>query len=81
LQTEKRPLRKNELDEIIEKWFETQWSCKIDFEIDDALNKLERLELITRDGDMLQGKPLAEAKRRLDEIWDNYFRFNSEVQP
>jgi hypothetical protein len=81
LQTEKRPLRKNELDELIEKWFETKWNCNIDFEIDDALKKLERLGLVTRDGTMLDCKPLAEAKRRLDYIWDNYFTFNSEVQP
>jgi hypothetical protein len=80
LQTEKRPLRRNELDEIIEKWFEIRYDCNIDFEIADALDKLERLELVTRDGDRIQAKPLAEAKRRLDAIWDNYFRFNSEVQ-
>ena len=81
LQTEKRPLHKNELDELIEKWFETEWDCNIDFEIDDALKKLERLELVSHDGTMLHCKPLAEAKRRLDYIWDNYFTFNSEVQP
>ena len=42
----------------------------------DALKKLERFELVTREGDVLQCRPLAEAKRRLDHIWDNYFRFN-----
>jgi hypothetical protein len=76
LLAEKRPLEKAELDGIIEKWLENGWRCKINFEIDDALKKLERFELVTREGDVLQCRPLAEAKRRLDHIWDNYFRFN-----
>lgn len=78
LLTEKRPLPKTELDDLIEKWLETGWGCKINFEIEDAISKLERLELVTREGDRLQCLPLAEAKRRLDHIWDNYFTFNSK---
>jgi hypothetical protein len=77
LHAEKQPIRKDELDRRIEAWFETGWNCRIDFEIDDALKKLERLELVTRAGDMLQCLPLAEAKRRLDHIWDNFFTFNT----
>jgi hypothetical protein len=74
---ENRPMEKTELDGLIEKWFDDRWNCRIDFEIDDALKKLERLELVTRDGDFLQCLPLAEAKRKLDHIWDNYFTFNT----
>jgi len=77
LLTENQPMEKSELDDHIEKWFENRWNCRIDFEIDDALNKLERLELVTRNGNVLQCRPLAEAKRQLDHIWDNYFRFDS----
>ncbi|MEJ2284268.1 MAG: TMEM143 family protein [Desulfobacterales bacterium] len=73
---ENRPMEKGELDDLIENWFETRWNCKINFEIDDALIKLERLELVTRDGNSLQCLPLADAKRQLDHIWDNYFTFN-----
>ena len=76
LLTENRPMQKAELDGLIEKWLETGWNCKINFEIEDALNKLERLELVTREGDIVQCLPLAEAKGRLDHIWDNYFTFN-----
>ena len=72
-----QPLEKDALDAMIEKWFETGWNCKIDFEIDDALKKLERLKLITRIGSTLQCLPLTEAKSQLDHIWDNYFTFNS----
>ena len=77
LLTEKQPLTKKDLDERIEKWFESRWNTRINFEIDDALAKLDRLGLAnTRDGERLQCQPLKEAKRRLDDIWDNYFRFN-----
>ena len=77
LLTEKQPFTKKELDERIEKWFESRWNTRINFEIDDALAKLDRLGLAnTRDGERLQCQPLKEAKRRLDDIWDNYFRFN-----
>ena len=73
---ENRPMEKSELDDRIENWFEDRWNCRINFEIDDALNKLERLELVTREGNLLQCRPLADAKRQLDHTWDNYFTFN-----
>jgi len=67
----------NEIDDRIEKWFEHHWNCNLNFEFDDALKKLERLELVSRDGVELRALPLEEAKRRLDFIWDNYFAFNA----
>ena len=76
LLTAKRPVPKAQLDDLIEQWLEAGWNCQINFEIEDAVKKLERLELVTRQGDNLQCLPLAEAKRRLDHIWDNYFTFN-----
>jgi hypothetical protein len=71
-----RPVQKGRLDDLIENWFETRWNCRINFEIEDALAKLERLELVTREGETLRCRPLAEAKRQLDHIWDNYFTYN-----
>jgi hypothetical protein len=37
------------LDEQIEEWFRTRWDCELDFETEDALNKLERLGLVHED--------------------------------
>jgi hypothetical protein len=71
-----KPLTRNELDTRIEKWFEHKWNCSINFEIDDALNKLQRLELVNIDGERLHCAPLSEAKRRLDYIWDNFFTYS-----
>jgi hypothetical protein len=80
LDSEEKPLTQNELDTRIEQWFEHRWNCSINFEIDDALNKLQRLQLVTMDGDRLRCIPLSEAKRRLDYIWDNYFTY-SQANP
>ncbi len=37
------------LDELVEAWFAQRWQCKLDFEIDDALRKLELLNLASPD--------------------------------
>jgi len=67
------PLTKAELDQKIENWFETQWSCQIDFEIDDALHKLLSLGLVENSGDKLSALSINQGIRLLDQRWDNYF--------
>ena len=78
LLTAERALTKSELDDRIEKWFAQRWNCDLDFEIEDAMHKLQRLELVVRNGDLLEARPLPEAKKQLDYIWDNYFQFNRD---
>ena len=38
-------LHKNQLDDRIGDWLAENWNCHIDFEIGDAVNKLQRLNL------------------------------------
>jgi hypothetical protein len=66
------------LDQRIEAWLTKTFGADIDFECDDALAKLERLNLLKRDGDRLSVLPLSEALVQLDRIWDNFFPFDSE---
>jgi hypothetical protein len=40
-----------ELDEMTEAWLAERWQCRIDFEIDDALGKLQTLGLAQFDGE------------------------------
>jgi hypothetical protein len=40
-----RPLALDELDALIEQWFEDKWQCKLDFDVGDALDKLLELGL------------------------------------
>ena len=77
LLTAKDPMTKKELDHRIENWLAEKWDCHIDFEIGDAVNKLQRLNLIQQDAEILQSVPLSEAKQQLDTIWDNFFTYNS----
>jgi hypothetical protein len=64
-----------ELDAAVEAWLEKDWNCEIDFEVNDALAKLERWGLLTRRNDRLVVLPLPEAKARLDQLWDNFFAY------
>jgi hypothetical protein len=76
LLTARDPLTKSELDQRIENWLAERWGCYIDFEIGDAIYKLQRLKLIEADTDHLRGVTLSSAKHQLDSIWDNYFTYN-----
>ena len=75
LLTEGRSLTKTELDDTVESWFENKHNCQINFEIEDALDKLERWELVSRDGNAIRSKTLNDAKQQLDTIWDNFFSY------
>lgn len=68
-----------ELDQEIEQWFVSKWNCKLDFEADDALEKLDRLGLATRDADRFQAVALEEALARLDARWDGFFNFSAKA--
>lgn len=76
LLTATEPLSKSELDQRIENWLADRWDCHMDFEIGDAIQKLQRLKLIAADNDDLRCVPLDSAKQQLDVIWDNYFTYN-----
>lgn len=75
LLTANEKLTKKELDERIENWLAERWDCHIDFEIGDAVYKLERLKLIRVEADHIHCLPLNDATRQLDFIWDNFFQF------
>ena len=55
-----KPMTAAELDAAVEHWMEKQLSCSLDFEIDDALAKLLKLELASCDGTYWQATQAAE---------------------
>ena len=69
LLSEKKSLVANELDEIIERWFENTWNCSLDFEVSDALQKLVDLELVNKNGDRYTAISLKESLDRLKSRW------------
>jgi Protein of unknown function (DUF3754) len=78
LRTAGRPLTAAELDRRIEDWFTERWNATFDFEVDDGVGKLRRMRLVDDDGQgRLTAVPLDEAKRRLDQIWDDLFAYEA----
>ncbi len=73
LLVEDRDLTITKLDETVERWFENNHNCRINFEIEDAFYKLERWNLVSRDGNIIRRKDLNDAMQQLEKIWDNYF--------
>ncbi|MFZ2031390.1 MAG: DUF3754 domain-containing protein [Vitreimonas sp.] len=69
-------LTRDEIDAAAEGFLRERFAIEIDFEVSDALAKLERLELIARDGGRITALPPAEALAKLDERWDGLFKFN-----
>lgn len=70
-----KPLNASELDQTIEGWFQTSLSVAVNFEIEDALQKLLKLGLITFVSNRFQAAPLEKAMQVLDQTWDNYFSY------
>lgn len=66
-------LKQAELDRVIENWFAEHWQVELDFEVDDALNKLVRLQLVECVDDDYRAVDIEQAIERLDAQWDNYF--------
>ncbi len=75
LSTAKTPPTQAALDKTIETWLKTALAVDVEFEVEDALAKLERLHLLKRDGERLSVPPAGETLARLDRAWDDYFQF------
>ncbi len=64
-----------QLDDSIESYLESRANLKVDFEIGDALAKLERLQIVQKSGNTYHAEPLDKALEVLDRTWDNYFQY------
>jgi len=72
----KEALTVAELDQSIEQWFQQEYQHSLDFEVEDAIRKLEELNLIQITGHHITAISLKKARAKLDNIWDDYFDFN-----
>ena len=63
------PLSMQALDEMVEAWFHAQFGVKIDFEIDDAIAKLDRLSLVQRKDGEFTALPLNKALANCADNW------------
>ncbi|MGO9046925.1 MAG: DUF3754 domain-containing protein [Xanthobacteraceae bacterium] len=62
-----------ELDRSIEAWLRSTFGIDIDFDVADALDKLEQLGVLRRHGQRLVVSPFDEAFGTLHGVWDNLF--------
>lgn len=71
-----RPAAKAEIDAWCEAFLRERFGLNINFEIGDALDKLERLGLVSREGEGYLAATTGEALDRLDAAWDGVFSFS-----
>jgi hypothetical protein len=64
-----------DLDRRIETWLQTAFQMDINFEVGDALTKLEGLGFLTQKDGKIAAVPLPEALARLDTLWDRLYDF------
>jgi hypothetical protein len=64
------------LDDRIEEWIQDTFDVVVDFEVDDALHKLERFKLLKKDdNNCLSVVPVADALEIMDDYWDNIYTY------
>jgi hypothetical protein len=64
------------LDDRIEEWLQDTFDVTVDFEVEDALGKLETLGLLKKNDDgSLSVVDTKEALRVMDETWDNLYDY------
>jgi len=73
LLTSETTMTRAELDRAIEHWLHEKWQCSADFEIDDALNKLLALGLVSESDEKLSVVSIQKGIKVLDARWDDYF--------
>jgi hypothetical protein len=64
-----------QLDKDVEQWFAEQFDFHIDFEIADALAKLERFGVVKSHDGQYTALSISAAQVKLDAQWDNMFNF------
>jgi len=74
------PLNLSQLDGKCERFVKDQFDVEVDFEVDDALDKLIAESLVTESGGLYHCVSLLEACEILDNKWDSYFLYDNERQ-
>jgi len=69
LVSSKKPVLPTALDQRMEAWLRQQTGRHIDFDLPDALGKLERLGLVLREDDRVRAVRLREAQEKITEAW------------
>ena len=77
LLTSKQSMDKFQLDKNIEQWFRDKHQCELNFEMEDAIQKLEQLNLVEIEEHKYHAISIEQANKILDKQWDEIFTFNN----
>lgn len=72
------PFTMEELDGRIEEWMRERFGVNIDFEVDDAVRKLEEKGILEQKDGRYTVPSMRKSLEILDEQWDNYFPYSNE---
>jgi hypothetical protein len=81
LATAPAPLSQSTLEGEVESWIKDKFGVEVEFEVTEALGKLERLGLLRQDGAKIDVLSLDEALKVLDRRWSDFFSMLSEGTP
>jgi hypothetical protein len=81
LTTADMPVTQAELAGRVEEWLKAKFRVEVDFEVAEAVTKLERLALLRREGDKLAVPPLDQAIGILERTWAGFFPAGSDPNP
>lgn len=78
------PMTTLQLDQACEEWILKHSGCQVDFHVEKALERLQRFQadgeaVIQQTENGWVARPLAEAKRTLDQHWDHLFEYYSPL--
>ncbi len=72
-----RPLTKAEIDAAAETLLRERFGLNLNFDVHDALAKLERIGIVAHDGETYAAPATPDALGRLDAAWDDLFKFSA----
>jgi hypothetical protein len=81
LATAAAPLTQSALEGEVESWLKEKFGIAAHFEVTEALAKLQRLELLRRDGDKIEVLPLDDALQVLVRRWSEFFPVRAGPTP
>jgi hypothetical protein len=79
LNRSEKPLSAEELDHHIESWFLTELDTDLDFDVKDALSKLQNIGLGKEKNGKWEVISLEKALVQIDVLWDSVFEYNQEL--
>lgn len=73
------PFTQEELDDRIEEWILGKFGVAMDFEVKDAVRKLEGKGILEQKDGRYSVPSIGKTLETLDALWDNFFPYNNEA--